>query len=76
MIRYALPRSGRVELMVYGLRGERIRTIVSALEAAGPRSVVWDLRDDAGRRVPSGVYFYRLRLGNDRAATRKMVVLD
>jgi hypothetical protein len=74
-IRYALPRPGRVELAVYGVRGERIRTLVSEFQAAGHRSVVWNGRDDAGRRVPSGVYFYRLDAGSDRA-TRKIVILE
>jgi hypothetical protein len=75
MIRYALPRLGRVALSVYGVRGERIRTLVSEFQTPGFRSVVWNRRDDAGRRVPSGVYFYRLEVGNDRA-TRKAVVLN
>ena len=75
LIRYALPRSGRVELSVFGVRGERIRTVASEFQAAGRRSIVWDRRDDSGRRVPSGVYFYRLQLGNEHA-TRKMVLMN
>jgi len=75
LIRYALPRAGRVELEVFGVRGERIRTVTSEFQPAGRRSILWDRRDDSGRQVPSGVYFYRLQLGNQHA-TRKMVVMN
>ncbi len=75
LIRYALPRSGRVELTVFGVRGERIRTVTSEFQPAGRRAILWDRRDDSGRQVPSGVYFYRLQLGNQHA-TRKMVVMN
>ena len=75
MIRYALPRAGQVELAVFGVRGERIRTVVSEFQPAGRQAIRWDRRDDSGRRVPSGVYFYRLEAGSERA-TRKMVVMN
>ena len=74
-IRYALPHAGRVELTVYGVRGEKVRTLVSEYQTAGSRLVAWDRRDGSGRKVPSGVYFYRLEAGRERAE-RKMVVLD
>ena len=38
------------------------------------KQVPWNGLDDAGRRVSSGVYFYRL-LAGDFTATRKMVVM-
>src|SRR5207247_1942149 len=75
VLRAGLPRAGPVELAIYGLRGERVRTLVSELQAAGRRSVVWNRRDDSGRLVPSGLYFYRLEAGGDRA-TRKVVAFD
>ena len=75
MIHYALPRAGRVRLEVYGVQGQRVRTLVSEFQPAGRQSIAWNRRDDAGHRVPSGVYFYRLEMGVNKA-TRKMVVLE
>lgn len=75
LTRYALPRAGHVELGVFGVRGEKIRTVTSEFQTAGRRSIRWDLRDDSGRRVPSGVYFFRLQLGSEHAS-RKMVVIN
>ena len=74
VIRYALPRPGHVELAVFGIQGERVRTVTSEFQPAGRRSIFWDRRDDSRRPVPSGVYFYMLQVGTERA-TRKMVVI-
>jgi len=47
---------------------------VQATQGAGEYSVVWDGKDEAGREVASGVYFSRLRAGDD-VQTRKMVMV-
>ena len=59
-IDYSLPQNGPVQLRIFGLRGELVRTLVSATRSAGPNTAVWDGRDDQGRGVGSGTYFYRL----------------
>jgi hypothetical protein len=73
-IAFTLPREGRVRLEVFGLHGERVRTLVDGAAAAGPNSVTWDGRDGNGVPVPAGAYFLRLS-GFGQAATRRMVVL-
>jgi subtilase family protein/flagellar hook capping protein FlgD len=73
-IQFAVPQSGPVELAVFGMRGERVKTLVSGPRPAGNHSAVWDGTDQAGRRVGSGVYFYRLAAGG-LAATRRMAVI-
>jgi flagellar hook assembly protein FlgD len=51
-----------------------VRLLVSARESAGEKSVRWDGRDDAGATAATGVYFYRVTIG-EFAATRKMVLV-
>ncbi len=60
VIRYGLPTASRVELAVYNMLGQKVRTLVRGQEAAAAHSVAWDGRNDAGRSVASGVYVYRL----------------
>jgi hypothetical protein len=61
LIRYELARDDRVLLAVYGVGGERVRTLVDQMaQDAGPHSVRWDGYDENGRAVAPGVYFYRL----------------
>lgn len=73
-IRFALPRSGRVQLEVFNLLGQKIKTLVDEKLSAGVKEVSWDGRDETGRSVPSGTYFYRLFAG-DYTKTRKMILL-
>jgi subtilase family protein/flagellar hook capping protein FlgD len=73
-IGFALPQAGPAALEVYGLRGERVRTLKSGILPAGRQDVIWDGRDEAGRAVPSGVYFYRLVAGPQQAK-RKVVFI-
>ena len=73
-IRYDIPRAGRVSLRVFDVNGSLVRTLVSAWREPGVYSEVWDGRDDSGKQLPSGVYFYRLEAG-DFVATHKLVLL-
>jgi len=68
------PGATSVQLVVYDVVGRRIRTLVDGVEPPGARAVTWEGRDDAGRFVASGVYFYRLRAGST-TLTRRMVLL-
>jgi hypothetical protein len=69
-IEYRLPADVQVTLKVYDVLGREMATIVDGLEHAGTYAVQWD-----ASRVPSGIYFYRLRTGNF-STTRKLIVLD
>ena len=73
-IRYALPKPGRVSLSVYNILGEEIATLIDAQQEPGYYRLVWDGRDELGRGVCSGIYFYRLRAG-DFVSVRRMVLL-
>jgi len=75
LIQYELPVAGRVELTVHDLAGRLVRTLVdgTAVEA-GRHTTPWNGRDDDGRAVASGVYFYRLEVGGE-VLTKRMVLL-
>ena len=73
-IRYTLPKASKVNVAVYTLRGERIRTLVDTRQSGGSHAVRWDSADDAGRRVPSGVYICRLT-SERQVRTAKMLLL-
>ena len=50
-----------------------LRTLAYGTERAGSRRLTWDVRDDAGRRVPGGIYFARLT-SSGVVHTRRLVV--
>jgi hypothetical protein len=75
-IRYDVPTGGRaVTLRVYNVSGKLIRTLVDGPQAAGQKTVAWNGRDDRGRSVASGVYFYRLQAPGYKK-TLKMILIQ
>jgi len=75
MIRFSLDAEAPARLIVYDVKGRVLRTLVDERKSAGSHSVVWDGRDDAGHRLTSGVYLYRLESG-ERMVTRKLMLLQ
>ena len=75
-IAYATTAATPVTLEVFDVHGRRVRALLQGARHGEPGdwSVSWDARDAAGRRVPSGIYFYRLT-ANGTTETRKMTVL-
>ena len=62
-IRCEVPAAGAVRLRVYDIAGRPVRRLFEGARGAGAFSLTWDGRDDAGRPMPSGVYFARLAAG-------------
>ncbi|MDZ7262460.1 MAG: T9SS type A sorting domain-containing protein [candidate division KSB1 bacterium] len=63
-----------VTLKVYNLMGQEVRTLVQQVQPPGSYRVTWNGRDNAGRLVPSGVYLYRLQVG-EQVQVRRMLLL-
>lgn len=74
-ISFSLPEASRVTLAVYNVLGQKVRTLINnQLATAGFHAKQWDGRDDAGRQVASGIYFYKLEAGNF-SSIKKMVLM-
>jgi hypothetical protein len=73
-IRYQIPTDASVNLIIYNVQGQKIRTLVSKEQKAGYYNVVWDGRNEAGQTVSTGLYLYRVQAGSF-VATQKMLML-
>jgi len=73
-IPYQIPVTAQVLLRVYDVSGRVVRTLVNGPQKPGRYTVQWDCQDDQGRKVSSGIYFYRLETPGFRD-TRKAVVV-
>ena len=62
-INFAIPEAGEVELAIYNLSGQLVRTLVSGQFPTGVHRVTWNATDDNGIRVASGMYLYVLKAG-------------
>ncbi len=74
-IQYALPQSADVQLTVYNVVGQVVRTLVAEHQSAGRYLVAWDATNDNGQSLSAGIYFYRLQAGGEFHAVRKMLLL-
>jgi hypothetical protein len=70
----ASPNVGNVEINVYNVRGQLVRKLIDDYFEVGTHTVEWNGKDDDGRNVGSGIYFYQMRVG-DSIETKRMVLL-
>jgi len=73
-VRFSLPEAANVSLRVFSSSGALVRTLAGGRMPAGANTVNWDLQDNAGRSVGSGLYLYELASGS-RVARAKVLVL-
>lgn len=73
-IKYRIPKDGLVDLQIFNMAGQKVRTLVNGRQAAGFYKVAWNSSDDRGRKMTNGVYFYKLTSGGFKA-TKKIILL-
>ena len=73
-IEYSLEQSDEVSIDVLDVAGRVVRTLFREQQSQGEYHVSWDGTDDLGNAMPSGKYFYRLRVGEETTA-RGMLML-
>ena len=73
-IYYSLPHESNVELTIYNIKGQKVKTLVKEIKAGGKHRAVWSGTDDLNRVVGSGVYFYRIE-AQEFTAVKKMILL-
>jgi hypothetical protein len=73
-IEYEVGKNSNVDITVYNVMGKRVKRLVDENKSPGHYQATWDGITDRGETVASGVYFYRIQIGNFRAV-KKMVLL-
>jgi DNA-binding beta-propeller fold protein YncE len=74
VIEFALPRAHEVDLRLYNLAGQEVLQLATGARETGLYSLLWDGTDAQGQLLASGVYLYRLEIG-DRTLTRSLLLL-
>ncbi|OGC81905.1 MAG: hypothetical protein A2W07_00630 [candidate division Zixibacteria bacterium RBG_16_43_9] len=69
-----LKGSIRTSLIIYNILGQKVKTLLDEEKLPGSYKVIWDGKDDLGKEVASGIYFYQLKTP-DYTATKKMILL-
>jgi hypothetical protein len=73
-IAFSTSQEGPVDLSIFDASGRLVRSLVRSSQPQGDHAVSWDSRDDAGKPVVPGVYFYRLDAAGT-SCTKKMILV-
>jgi hypothetical protein len=74
-ISFSLTHSGQVELTVYNIKGQKVKSLIDCYMSPGRNDAIWNGRDDNNRQVASGTYFYKLIVNGDEVSTEKMILI-
>ena len=73
-IKYEIPKKSKVEINVYDISGQRVKTLVNEIKVPGYWSTYWDGSNNFGQRVSSGMYLYTI-VTNDYKKSRKLIFM-
>lgn len=73
-ISYSLPQEGKVSLKIYNVKGQFVKILIDGSQPEGYYEVVWNGKDNAGRSVASGIYYYRINACG-KTINKKMLLL-
>ena len=77
-IEFTLQQNTQLQINIFNVTGQKIRTLTEGFKEAATHQIVWDGLNDFGSPVSGGVYFCRIKAGEDQngfTATKKMVLL-
>ena len=74
-ISFALPKDSKVELSVYNIKGQKVKTIAKDDFEKGFHKLIWNGKDSSGKEVGSGIYFYKLKVNGKDKSVRKCLLL-
>jgi hypothetical protein len=73
-IKYSITRPDLVQIKIYDVLGREVKTLVNEEKNSGVYQVNWDGDDSFGKKVSSGVYFYRIETGSFVDAKKMMLI--
>ena len=74
-ISFSILNDSNVELSIFNIKGQKIKTLVSDQLTIGNHSIIWNGTDESGEVVSSGVYLYKLLINSKTEAVNKCLLL-
>ncbi|MCF7859717.1 MAG: T9SS type A sorting domain-containing protein [Candidatus Cloacimonetes bacterium] len=73
-IQFSIQNDSKVELTIYNIKGQKVKTLYSGIAKEGKHSIIWNGKDTNNKLVSSGIYFYKLKT-NNKELTHKMLMM-
>jgi hypothetical protein len=74
-IEFSIPNESNINLSIYNIKGQKIKTLTTDQYEKGNHSVLWTGVDDAGKLVSSGIYMYKLNVDGKTEAVKRCLLL-
>ena len=74
-IKLELAEAGKIELAIYNIKGQKVKTLLDCTTAAGTFDCTWNGKDSSGKRVASGEYIVKLKVNGEEKAAHKIMLL-
>ncbi len=75
MIPYSIVKGGVVGISIYNVNGRLVRHFEAVIRSPGAYVISWDGTDVQGAALPSGIYFYRLRVDQTVSEVKRLLLL-
>jgi hypothetical protein len=73
-LRFSLPGNADINLDIYNVKGQRVRSLINGSYNEGTHNCLWDAKDNTGNRVSSGIYFAVLSYQGNQLS-RKLLLM-
>ena len=73
-IKFGLPENGHVQLTIYSMNGQKVRTLLDGQVSKGYHQLVWNGTNESGQPVSGGLYIYELKTENKRILKKMLLV--
>ncbi len=74
-IEFSIQNNSKIELVVYNIKGQKIKTLAQNEFTKGSYSIIWNGIDESGKSISSGVYLYKLKVNGKTEAVKKCLLL-
>lgn len=74
-ISFSIPDKSKIELSVYNIKGQKVKSLAHDSFDGGNHSVIWNGNDDSNKSVGSGIYFYKLKVNGLSKQVRKCILM-
>ncbi len=74
-ISFSIPEESKVELTVYNIKGQKVKTLTKDVFVKGFHKLIWNGRDDNYQPVGSGIYFYKFNVNGKYKSVKKCLLL-
>lgn len=71
---FQISQAGNVKINIFDISGRLIKQLINEQIDAGEYSTIWDGRDNNGKKVSSGIYFYQI-ISGEFIQSKKMILL-